>query len=58
MISGPVALSRPDKKIKFIPVESAEDMLSAVMDSLPEMDVLIMAAAVGDYRPNSHSLIK
>jgi phosphopantothenoylcysteine decarboxylase/phosphopantothenate--cysteine ligase len=35
----------------FIAVETAAEMHQAVIEALPEMDVLIMAAAVADFRP-------
>lgn len=50
LISGPVTL-RPPAQVSFIPVTSARDMLSAVRRELPAADVLIMAAAVADWRP-------
>ena len=37
--------------VRVIPVSSAADMHSEVMRLLPEADVVIMAAAVADYRP-------
>jgi phosphopantothenoylcysteine decarboxylase / phosphopantothenate---cysteine ligase len=40
-----------EKGIKFIPVVSAIDMLEAVKNEIKDTDVLIMAAAVSDYRP-------
>jgi phosphopantothenoylcysteine decarboxylase/phosphopantothenate--cysteine ligase len=41
----------PPIGVELIPVESAADMLNAVMDKLPQMDIIIKAAAVADYRP-------
>jgi phosphopantothenoylcysteine decarboxylase/phosphopantothenate--cysteine ligase len=38
---------------KPVPVETAADMRDAVLGALPGADVLLMAAAVGDYRPES-----
>jgi phosphopantothenoylcysteine decarboxylase/phosphopantothenate--cysteine ligase len=37
--------------VETVEVESAAEMAEAVMASLPEADVLLMAAAVADYRP-------
>ncbi|MDB5053752.1 MAG: peptidase ClpP [Bacilli bacterium] len=37
--------------LELIPIDSAQDMLDAVMTKLPEIDVVIKAAAVADYRP-------
>jgi phosphopantothenoylcysteine decarboxylase/phosphopantothenate--cysteine ligase len=36
---------------KLVNVETAQEMLDAVLDHLPALDVLLMAAAVADYRP-------
>ena len=36
--------------MELIPIESAHDMLNAVMSKLPQMDIIIKAAAVADYR--------
>jgi phosphopantothenoylcysteine decarboxylase/phosphopantothenate--cysteine ligase len=36
---------------ELIPVETATGMRDAVMDAMDEADVLLMAAAVADYRP-------
>jgi len=51
LISGPTAL-RPPKEVKFVPVESAGEMRVAVMANKRAADVIIMAAAVADYRPD------
>jgi phosphopantothenoylcysteine decarboxylase/phosphopantothenate--cysteine ligase len=50
LISGPVSLS-PPANVKLIKVESAEEMLNACKKHFPKHDVLIMSAAVSDYRP-------
>lgn len=50
LISGPTALT-PPPFVKVMPVTSAQDMLEAVQNTLPEADILIKAAAVADYRP-------
>ncbi len=52
LISGPTGLSAPPN-VKIVRVESANDMHKAVMESLDQTDVLIMAAAVADYRPKN-----
>ncbi|MEN6473147.1 MAG: bifunctional phosphopantothenoylcysteine decarboxylase/phosphopantothenate--cysteine ligase CoaBC [Syntrophaceae bacterium] len=53
VVSGPVALEfAPWARV--INVRSASEMLVAVQDSLPGMDVLIMAAAVADYVPKEY----
>ncbi len=50
LISGPVALSQPDN-VEVIGVNTAAEMLEAVKNSFSWCDVLIMAAAVADWRP-------
>ena len=49
LISGPTALT-PPKGVRFIGVESATDMKSAVLKEFKKADCLIMAAAVSDWR--------
>ncbi|MEO0116886.1 MAG: bifunctional phosphopantothenoylcysteine decarboxylase/phosphopantothenate--cysteine ligase CoaBC [candidate division WOR-3 bacterium] len=39
------------KGIKVLPVRTAQEMLSALKKEIKNFDVLIMAAAVGDYKP-------
>lgn len=50
LISGPTALT-PPAEVEFIPVESAAEMADAVHRCAPEADMMIMSAAVADYRP-------
>ena len=50
LVSGPVSLP-PVEGVAMVPVNSALEMREAVMQVLPESDVVIKAAAVGDYRP-------
>lgn len=54
LISGPVAL-RPPRKVSFVAVITANEMLAAVKRYLPRCDALIMAAAVADWRPRRAS---
>ena len=49
LISGPVGLSAPSVT-KFISVISAQDMLTAVKNEIPRVDVFVSVAAVADYR--------
>jgi phosphopantothenoylcysteine decarboxylase/phosphopantothenate--cysteine ligase len=51
LITGPVSLPSPRTDIKWIPVQSAEEMRKAVFAHLEESSVVIKAAAVSDYRP-------
>ena len=50
LVSGPSALPAPPG-VKFIPVRTAAEMREAVLGNLPGVSVLVMAAAVSDYRP-------
>lgn len=50
LVSGPVSLNTPDRVIR-IDVESAQQMLDAVLSQIPGADVFIGVAAVADYRP-------
>lgn len=50
LISGPVALA-PVPFVCLQPVTTAQEMFEAVQTALPETDILIMSAAVADYRP-------
>jgi phosphopantothenoylcysteine decarboxylase/phosphopantothenate--cysteine ligase len=50
LISAPTSLPQP-VGVEFIDVETAEEMLQAVLGSLSDVAILVMAAAVADYRP-------
>lgn len=50
LISGPTAL-QPPEEVAFFPVTSAQQMKETVQAHYPEDGILIMAAAVADYRP-------
>jgi phosphopantothenoylcysteine decarboxylase/phosphopantothenate--cysteine ligase len=50
LVSGPVSLMPPDR-IRFFPIQSAEQMLGQCLKLLPECDIFIACAAVADYRP-------
>ncbi|ABM23188.1 Phosphopantothenate-cysteine ligase / Phosphopantothenoylcysteine decarboxylase [Shewanella sp. W3-18-1] len=49
LVSGPVNLSTPEG-VARIDVESAQNMLDAVMDNIDKKDIFIGCAAVADYR--------
>ncbi len=51
LVSGPSALA-PPPGVRLVRVESALEMHDAVMEHLEEMDVIVKAAAVADYRPS------
>ena len=50
LVSGPTALPRPGY-MEIVDVESAQEMFEAVTSRAPDMDIIIKAAAVADYRP-------
>ena len=50
LISGPTSSKRPSG-VKTIPVTTGLQMHDAVMDNYGDADIVIMAAAVSDYRP-------
>ena len=54
LVSGPVALKTP-LGVKRVDVTSAREMFEAVTERSAEQDIIIMAAAVADYRPKSYS---
>ena len=49
LVSGPVSIQRPEG-VRVIDVVSAEQMYEACIKEAPEMDIIIKAAAVGDFR--------
>lgn len=51
LISGPVSLLPPAGLAALVRVETAAQMLSAVQDAFDASDVLVMCAAVADFRP-------
>lgn len=58
LVSGPVAISKPAGLENFIHAESAADMADAVKKAAQLSDIIIMAAAVADYRPLKMELQK
>ena len=51
LISGPTNLCAPDN-VSLIQVETAAQMAAAVFQQAEQSDIIIKAAAVGDYTPN------
>jgi phosphopantothenoylcysteine decarboxylase / phosphopantothenate---cysteine ligase len=49
LVSGPVCL-RPPPGVNVVQVSSSNEMFDAVMQQAGECDVLVMAAAVADYK--------
>ena len=54
LISGPVSLTAPSG-IPLIPVVTGEDLMREVMYRFDNCEILIMNAAVSDYRPLNYS---
>lgn len=52
LVSGPVALPAP-AGAELVPVVTGEQMYTALAERFPSCDVLIMTAAVCDYRPKT-----
>ena len=52
LVSGPTALAAPGAA-ELTQVETAEEMLAAVLKFLPEATVVIKTAAVADFRPKA-----
>ena len=50
LVSGPTEVE-PPMFVNFVPVVTAKDMFEAVTSRSDEMDAVIKAAAVADYRP-------
>jgi phosphopantothenoylcysteine decarboxylase/phosphopantothenate--cysteine ligase len=57
LVSAPTALE-PPPGVDLVKVETAEEMREEVMRLAPEMDVVVMAAAVADYAPEQSSVEK
>ncbi len=51
LISGPTHLAPPHFVDEFVRVESADEMYQEVMKRFEDVDLVIMNAAVGDYKP-------
>ena len=58
LISGPTSLHLANPRIQRIDVETADEMLLACRKFAPEADLIIMSAAVADYRPSEVSETK
>lgn len=54
LVSGPVNLTAP-LDINLIPVTSAKEMASAMKEAAIDADIIVMSAAVADYRPSTIS---
>ena len=54
LVSGEVAL-KPFEGVRKVDVKSAAEMFEAVKSRFEENDIIIMCAAVADYRPDNYS---
>ncbi|MFL6590708.1 MAG: phosphopantothenoylcysteine decarboxylase, partial [Chthoniobacterales bacterium] len=54
LISGPATIA-PPRRAKLISILTADELFAAVKDATRSCDVLVMCAAVADYRPASVS---
>ena len=52
LVTGKTALE-PWPFVKVVPIETAQQMFDEVTSRAPEMDIIIKAAAVADYRPKT-----
>jgi len=57
LVSGPTELPAPPG-VERVPVQTAEEMRAAVLDHAPSADVIVKAAAVADFRPESSAAVK
>jgi phosphopantothenoylcysteine decarboxylase / phosphopantothenate---cysteine ligase len=51
LVSGPVSVQSKNKKIKLLPVTSADEMHTTCTADSASYDIAVMAAAVADYTP-------
>jgi phosphopantothenoylcysteine decarboxylase / phosphopantothenate---cysteine ligase len=57
LVTGPSTLAAPFN-VRMVRVTSAADMAQAVLDRLPDTDIVIKSAAVADYRPVAPAIQK
>jgi phosphopantothenoylcysteine decarboxylase/phosphopantothenate--cysteine ligase len=57
LVSGPTAIA-PPSGVRFVPVETAEEMREAVFQHLTGTTIVVKAAAVADYRTKAPSATK
>lgn len=56
LISGPTSLPPGPAHTKIVRVETASEMLKAILKNIKNADIFIMAAAVSDFRPARHAV--
>ena len=57
LVSGPTELAAP-AGVESVPVKTADEMRSVVVDRAPAADVIVKAAAVADFRPDTSAAKK
>ena len=57
LVAGPTSLPRPSQVV-FVPITTSEELRKAVVSGFVDSDILIMAAAVADFRPARAALKK
>ncbi|MBM7555478.1 bifunctional phosphopantothenoylcysteine decarboxylase/phosphopantothenate--cysteine ligase CoaBC [Halanaerobacter jeridensis] len=57
LVSAPTNLNKPNG-VDLVEIKSAEEMYQQVMELQEEQDIIIMAAAVADYRPVNREVQK
>jgi phosphopantothenoylcysteine decarboxylase/phosphopantothenate--cysteine ligase len=58
LVLGPTHLKPSSPGIQVIPVTAAQDMFEACEAQFVQSDIIVLAAAVADYRPKNYSDIK
>ena len=58
LISGPVSLPTPEGVARRVDVTSAKEMYEAATENYPDVDIVVLAAAVADYAPAAVSGVK
>ncbi len=53
LVSGPSSLSLSDHSIELKKVKTAEEMFNACMKDFEKMDIIVMSAAVADFKPDA-----
>ena len=51
LISGPSNIDLPSNKIKLVKIKSSDEMLQKTLSFFDDSDIVIMSAAVSDYKP-------
>jgi phosphopantothenoylcysteine decarboxylase / phosphopantothenate---cysteine ligase len=54
LISGPVKLPAPEN-VRFVSINTSDEMYESVQRAVLDCDVLVMCAAVADYKPAQYS---